>query len=205
MEFSYRLSEAEYLQAWRLGRKASSKPVVKTIMFWVFILACLMLFFVVMEKQNQPVSAPDDSSASQTSTEQAPSHAPAMKSLLVNVAPFLVLAGVWIFVVFRLVPMRVARIYRKDPYMQGGFTVSITPESISIRNTAGTSSHSGWNVYDGWREGKGLVVLRLHSGAYVPLSAVNLSEAQRTELRGILSAALPQKTGSAKSSMGGQI
>jgi hypothetical protein len=193
MEFSYKLTEAEYVQAVKLGGKASSQRVANTVMFWVFILACLMLLFSITEKSNQQASVPEEETTAETSKAEAPNQASLTQSLLVNVGPFVLLGGIWILVFVGLVPMRLRRIYRKDPAMQGEFTVSITPDSISVRNTAGTTWQSGWNIYERWREGKGLVVLVYYSRARFAMSMANLSETQRGELRGILSAALPAK------------
>ena len=89
--------------------------------------------------------------------------------------------------------MRLRRIYRKDPLMQGQFTVNLSPESISIQNTAGTSAKTGWNIYKGWREGKGIIVLLLHPGTAFAMSLAGLSEPERSELRGVLNSALPKK------------
>ena len=89
--------------------------------------------------------------------------------------------------------MRLRRLYRKDPRMQGQFTVSITPDFISTENTAGTTSKCAWNVYDYWCEGKDVIVLAFHSGSYFILSLAGLSEPQQGELRGILKAALRKK------------
>jgi hypothetical protein len=88
--------------------------------------------------------------------------------------------------------MQLRRQYRKDPAMQGQFTINITPESISTHNTAGSSSNTGWNIYDYWREGKGMILIVCQSGVAVPISLAGLSEAQQNELRGILAAALPK-------------
>ena len=89
--------------------------------------------------------------------------------------------------------MGLRRIYRKDPSMQGQFTANITPESISIENTAGTSFRAGWNIYERWREEEGLLLLVLRSGASSMISLADLSSTQRDELRGILAAVLPKK------------
>src|ERR1035438_9832749 len=73
--------------------------------------------------------------------------------------------------------------------MQGQYTVSVTPESVATQNTAGTSSKTGWNIYNYWREGKDVILLVFHSGSYFLLSLRELPDAQRDELRGILTAA----------------
>jgi hypothetical protein len=107
--------------------------------------------------------------------------------------PFLVIGGLWILIVTGLVPMRLRYLYRKDPRMHGQFAVSLTQDSISTENTAGTTSKCSWNVYDYWCEGKNVIVLMFHSGTYSILSLAGLSQPQRSELRSILNAALPKK------------
>jgi len=162
-------------------------------MFWLFILACLMLLFSVWQKSAQRPNAPDAPIADQTSIAETPNSTPTARAVLENVGPFLLLIGIWILTLVWFIPMRLRRIYRRDPFMQGEFTVDITPVSISIRNTAGTTSQTGWNVYERWREGKGLIVLTLHSGGCFAMNIASLSDVQRDELRGILSVALPKR------------
>ena len=77
--------------------------------------------------------------------------------------------------------------------MQGEFTANITPQSISLKNTAGTDFTSVWNVYEYWREAKDVIIVVFRSGGYSTLSLAGLSEPQRNELRGILSTVLPRR------------
>ena len=193
MEFSFRVTEKDYLAAWKLRMKASRSNVRKTVLFWVFILVCLTMLWVIVQRKaqllsqeqqqavpSQPVSAADKA--------VSPSHA-----LLVNVGPFALIAAVWVLLLLNLGPKGIRRMYRKDPTMQGEFTVNITHDSISTQNTAGTSSKSQWSIYSYWREGTGIIVLFLLNGAYFVLSLAGLSDAQRDELRGILATALQKK------------
>ncbi|MGA2048896.1 MAG: YcxB family protein [Terracidiphilus sp.] len=183
------MSEKDYLQAWRLRVKVGSKPrLLKTVMFWVFILVCLMLLWVVVAKYNSKASpAPEDTEpvAAQTGSS--------MNSFLWNIGPFVALGGVWAFMLVGLAPMRVRRQHRKDPLMQGEFSVKVTPDSFSMENTAGSSWNSVWGIYEYWREGKDVVILGLRSGTFFILGLASLSEAQRAELRGILGSSLPKK------------
>jgi hypothetical protein len=90
--------------------------------------------------------------------------------------------------------MILRRRFRKDPLMQGQFTVNITPESISIENATGTSSQSKWDDFFVWYEAEGVIVLVSRSKtSSILIGLAGLSEAQRDELRGILTAALPKK------------
>jgi hypothetical protein len=193
MEFSYKITEAEYVQACKLGRKVSSRSLFRLVMFWVFVLVCLMMLWGVVRRNSQQPDVSDQPAVTEQSSTEPENNGHGMRAFLVNIGPFVLVAGIWVVVLFGVTPMRLRRIYRKDPFMQGQFTVSILPESISIQNTAGSSSHTEWNVYERWREGKDVIVLKLQSGAYSAMSVAGLSNAQRDELRGILSAALPKK------------
>jgi hypothetical protein len=189
MEFSYRISEEEYLSAARLKLKRASRlgRVRKTVMIWVFILAGLMFAVSAIQNYRQQ---PDNSDeiAVQTATTAQP-----MNAMSITIVLFVVFISILLYVIFRGVPMQLRRQYRKDPAMQGQISMSITPESISVENTAGASSKTGWNVYDYWCEGKGIIILAFHSGAYFLISLASLPETQQDELRGILTVALPKK------------
>jgi hypothetical protein len=113
--------------------------------------------------------------------------------ILTNLLPVVLVLGVLAYVIFRLVPMQLRRLYKKDPLMQGQFTINSSQESIVIQNTAGSFSKTGWNIYDYWREGKNLIMLVFHTGTFFLISTAELSESQRDELRRILTAALPKK------------
>ncbi len=189
MEFSYRISEAEYLSAAKLRLKAGARArLIKHILLWAVALGCLVLltsiFYQHMHQPPTELQEPVETAA--------PEHA-TVGQLVGKVVPAILVVGAWFFFMFRLQPMLLRRRYRKDPSMQGQFTVDITPESIGTQNTAGTSGRTGWNIYDYWREGKDIILLVFHSGAYLLLSVADLSEAQRDELRGILAATLPKK------------
>jgi hypothetical protein len=193
MEFSYKISESEFRRAWRLERKASSRSSLKTAVFWILIMLGLLLLYRMMQPDQHPPGLSAQQPASRPALIVPAIDVPVESTNLERFGPFLVLAGIWILIVGGLVPMRLHRLYRKDPRMQGQFTVNITPDAIFTENTAGTTSNCAWNVYDYWCEGKNVIVLTFHSGSYSILSLAGLSEAQQGELRGILSAVLKKK------------
>jgi hypothetical protein len=185
MEFSYWVSEAEYARAWKAARSGSYRLIrflTWFMLFWLslFLVVILLWVFAYYTTPHLPAQQHPYSSAS-------PSGA------VYNVLPFLLVLCIWAYVLFGFTPMRIRRMYRKDPSMQGQFTVSITPDSISTSNTAGMSSQGGWNAYKGWSDGKDIIVLLSHSGTYLILSLAGLTEPQRLELRAIVSGALPRK------------
>jgi hypothetical protein len=197
VEFSYKISEAEYIQAAALRMKTPRVKSFKAVMFWIFILVCLVLLWRVVEKNENHMR--DQTSAAQSETaDLGTSDARVVepsktRALLVNVGPFFVLIAVWLFLLYRLMPKGLKRAYRSDPMMQGEFTVKITPDSFESANTSGSSTRTAWNNYQYWREGKNVIILVNFAGTYFILGLANLAELQRTELRGILGAVLPQR------------
>jgi hypothetical protein len=166
---------------------------MKTILFWVFVLVCLTLLWTVVNRNRRQSDPSDQPAPTQQQESEPANHTSTPLTILFNAGPFVVAGGFWVFVMVRLGPMSLRRLYRKDPTMQGQFTVNITPASISGHNTAGTSWQSQWSIYDYWREGKDLIVLVFLSSAYFVVSLKDLSDPQREELRAILAAALPSK------------
>jgi hypothetical protein len=191
MEFSYKIKEAEYRQAWKLRKKSIFSRVQKGIFlfvgFWAFLLICLMLLWGAVQSTTPP------SIAAQHPQHQPVSIVHLLGGLALNVGPFFALFGIWAFVKFRQGPVSWRRSYRNDPLMQGEFAASIMPDFISIRNSVGTSSRSGWSIFEYWREKKDVILLVFRTGEFSILGPTGLSEAQRDELRAILTVALPKR------------
>jgi hypothetical protein len=193
VEIRFQLTEDEFVRGARLGRKASSRSSLKTALFWMTIMAGLMVLYAYLRPSDSQAPEPIHAATFQAAVPVLSTSVTQPGTLFQQVGPFLVIAGLWILIVMGLVPLRLRYLYRKDPRMHGQFTVEMTTDFLSMDNTAGTSSKSAWNVYEGWCESKGLVVLTSHSGAYSILSLAGLSAGQQSEVRGILGAALPRK------------
>jgi hypothetical protein len=199
MEFSYTISEAEYLQAGRVSKKASGRAVLAAkLIFWFLVLAFLIAGWglTLSDPHVVTISHGADGYDYATTDWSRSSHpfARASHTLMVNFGPIAIFlmsaAGVY---AFRGPVYRLRRAYRKNPVMNGKFTVFVTPESFSGRNSAGTSWQDNWTLFESWREGSGLILLNLRNGPYYILNLAGLSDPQRTELRSILADALPQK------------
>jgi len=247
MEFSYRISEAQYAQAWKLRRAGrSAQATLRTVVFWVFIVICLLILWAMVSKSahqgkvveygysdlyqkvenDQVLEATIEGNTLRGRLKASPqdefdtalpyNHDDLTKAmlahgvtftikpgqnntwlvLLINIGPAVAIIAAWIFILRRMgpwVPTNPDRVYRNDPVMQGEFTVNIAPVGISIRNTAGTSSQSGWNVYEYWREGKDLIVLKSLSPGQLMINVAGLTEIQRQEIRSTLASVLPKK------------
>ncbi len=199
MKFSYGISEADYLKAWKVRSKVNSGPkVVKVVMFWVFILVALLVLWMVVQKNAHsaaPQTTTDDVASVDDSSSTLSPLAPKSKvnQLVINVGPFVLIAGLWIWMLARMGPAKMRKFYRSDPGMKGRYTVEVMPEFIAIENTAGFSSRSSWNIYECWIESKDLVILVMRSQAHFIVGLSELSQGQRDELRTILSTALAKK------------
>ena len=190
MEFSFKVSEAEFLRAAKLERKTASRSSLKTAAFWVLVMLGLMFLYIAVQPSRHLPGVAAQPAVHQPGTAPATNHGVTLSQ---RVGPFLVLGGVWVLMIAVLMPLRLRYLYRKDPRMQGEFTIRLSADSISTENTAGTLSLSAWSIYDYWCEDKGLILLMFRSGAYSILSLAGLSNAEQSELRSILNAALPKK------------
>lgn len=199
MQFSYRVSESDYLRSRKLIAKQFRRGVPgRQVLFWLFILICLVLLWTIVEKDSKQASSNAPSSGASVTMNQGSNDSQPVKntgnstSLLVNVGPFIVLAGVWTFMMvrFRSFPRRQ---YNRDPTMHGTFTVDVTADYLCVENSVGSSSKSNWKIYEYWSEAKDIVLLKNFSGSYFLLSTSGLDEGQKTELKGILSSVLTRK------------
>lgn len=201
MEFTYRISEADYLVAARMRRRALNKNPFRLVMFWVFVVVCLMVIWSVISQATSQ-TAPSSVTQAQTAADHAnsadsPPPSRIMPDLFYGMGPLVVAVMVLSFLVYYNLyyngSVRLRRLYRKDPQMLSEITVNVTPESLSSRSTAGASSTINWNFYERWIEKDNLILVAMYSQLYVILNIAGLSAAQRAELRGILSTALPKK------------
>lgn len=185
MEFSYRISESQFLAGWKLWRSKSSRSgSLRSVGLWVAILVCLSAVWVYVSPSYRVGP----------SGLGPPIYRTGSGEMLAAALPAITFVCLFVILYLRRVgPVRVRNIYRKDPAMQNEITAEVTPQSISTRIPAGATSTAQWTLYDYWCESGELIVLVLLNGSYQILNIVRLSSAQRDELRTILSAALRKK------------
>lgn len=165
----------------------------KTVVFWLFLVVCLVLLFGVIS-QNTKTSA-NQNQGQIDDHENGPVSHPrpsASDALIKQSFPLLVIASGWALIFLVWVPYSLRRRYRKDPIAQGDITVKIEPESFELR-TANSLLQSRWNVFKNWTEKKDFVLLRYYSGLFQILVVSGLNDDQRTEMKRILSNALPKR------------
>jgi hypothetical protein len=198
MEFSYRISEDDYVRGCRMAMKAKRPSVFKTILFWAFIVICLVLLFSVVSKSNHVAPASDSQYVAQDDAQtDVPAPQISTRNAFTNVAaqvgPFVFILAIWGFLFIYWIPNATRRRYRKDTNSHGILTVALDVESFALKSSLGTKYQSGWNVFTGWFEKDGIVLLGFPNGTFQFINVSGLSEAEREDLRGILATALPKK------------
>jgi hypothetical protein len=186
MEFSYRISEEEYLRVFR--PKLKMQGLIVMILFWVIFAAILMLVITAIQHFAQEAQIAQLQAVHRVWSRYN------FSELFLDIGFLLLMVGLWVS--HSVVIPKFRRFgYRKDPAMQGEFTVNLKPDLITIQNSVGTFYRSGWNVFFGWHETRGMIVLMssLATPISVLISMAGLTNTQQDELRGILTAALPKK------------
>jgi hypothetical protein len=183
MEFTYRVSEQEFLQAAKLYRKSTANSKVRKILFAAFISLCLILLFaVVMKIRNNPVEQVPQEQASVTAGQ-----------IIQQTGPLVLIGALWIFIIFFWPRMRLRGIYRKSPALQGEVTVRAALDALSVQTSTGSTSRTSWGDLKSWHESNGLILLIYPTKIYQIVNVSGLPERERQELHGILTTALPQK------------
>lgn len=188
MEFSYRINQGQFLRA---KRSAFKRAYWSWLQRQLFLWLTILISAVVLTLLILGVFFDYGPAVPQPSLQRG-----IIASLWEDVIPFAMffaVLGSSIYLQVRDLWLRDRRIYRNDPLMHGEITANLTTEFISTNNTAGATSQTRWNAFDRWIEKRDIVLLVMRSEAYTILNIAALSEAQRAELRGILTTALPKK------------
>jgi uncharacterized membrane protein len=202
MEFSYRIGEDEYVRACRIAvksnRKSSGLPVVKTILFWVFVVICLVLLFSVVERSARVSSTTASQAETQADSDCSPAPIQSPQpvsgwSLATNLVPLVAIVAIMGFLYLVWLPKAQRRQYRKDTNLHGETTIALDDQSVLIRSTVGTSFQAAWRAFSNWEQKQNMVLLRFPSGGFSMINISGLSNVEREQLRGILSEALPEK------------
>ena len=195
MQFTYRITEDDYVRGCKIALKAKGSKLFKVVLFWILIVIVLMILFGVVQKYTHASDTQTSQTESQSDSDQAqapPSHPWA--NIAANVGPLVAVIAVWGFLLLYWLPNATRRQYRKDTNSHGIVTVSLDGDAFAFQSSVGTSFRAGWNAFKDWREKDGLVVLQYPAGTFQFLNVARLSEEELQELRDILSSALPRKS-----------
>jgi hypothetical protein len=177
MEWTFRITEAQYLRAWNLHRGVDcairKRLLLSLLGVWLVMMAVIVAALVLSPGHEKVGSAARHSSNGS--------------------AAIGAIGGILAAVVAAANVYQVRRRYRADATMEGEFTVRLDGQSFTVSNSATAALPSGWRQFTGWREDikRGLIVLRQQPQQFVVLNVGGFQEPQRVELRTILAQALP--------------
>jgi hypothetical protein len=193
MEFSYILTEPEYLRACNMRVKRAGRNWLR-INSYVYNAILLLTVWgaVVLGMLLESWDLVGVNTADVPHPHMPAAILPA--SILPALAYFFfVLVGLRLLRPSRWIAARQRREhFRTDPSCTAETCVTVTPEGVSFRSATG-SSQSIWGTYCGWTERDGIVLLVTRAGVRKILSIGKLTDPEKSELRSILTAVLPQK------------
>ena len=189
MEFTYKLTEADYVKAARIRAKSlnARRPWSKFLsrLYLVLSFAILWLCFSagrILEWLDL--------------TGDKLGNLAVGNLLLSSILPTAILSLLIILLVRAVTYLPRRRLrreqYRNSAACQVETRVRVSPQSIAFQSETG-SSESNWKNYATWNMRDGILVLTNHGGVRHILKIAGLDPAQHSELMGILSDALPQK------------
>jgi hypothetical protein len=193
MEFSYTISEAEYLSACKIPVKRPGRNWLRINSYAnevILLLAIWGAFALGMLLESSDLV--------RVTAAQIPHGHAAAAILPASIVPTLGYFCVVVLAVRILRPtgwlaLKIRREhFRSDPGCQAETHASITTEGVAFRSAVG-SSQSTWGPYYAWAERGGTLILLTRAGVRKIIGVGNLSDSDKAQLRSILAAALPQK------------
>ena len=187
MEFSYKLSEAEFLGSSKIATQSPKRRSARLLSFAYWVALFLVVWSALLIGMMLEWS---------DFTGDKLAHIPFLHIITASIMPSLI--AFWLIPLSLRVMMRWPNQklrrehFRTDPGCQADTTVIITKESVAFRSATG-SSESIWDCYRTWGERNGILVLITRSGIRKILKISGLLEAEQAELRTILASVLPKK------------
>jgi YcxB-like protein len=178
MEITFRVTEEDYIDAYRLKCKTPWRKFA-----WACALAILLLLWTIVGASFLVEHLGRQGSSS---TESA-------TSMRANLAPATVIVTLGVLINSIGIPWLLKRQFRKNKNFNAEFTTEVNAEGITQKSSMGSSSHTLWNAFKGWRESEKMVIIEFPSGLYLFLPKSKLSTEQGDELRSILMAFLPKR------------
>jgi hypothetical protein len=193
MEFSYKLTESEYLSACKIPVKRPGRnwtrisSYVYNAILLLTVWGAVVLGMLLESWDLVGINAADVPHLHTPAAILPASIVPALGYFALVLMAFRLLRPTrW------LAARRRREHFRADPQCQAETRVTVTVEGVSFHSATG-SSQSIWSTYSTWAERGGVLLLVTHAGVRKILCISKLTDPQRAELRGLLAAVLPQK------------
>ena len=168
MEFTTRISEADFVNAHELRGRLLKSNAIKYLLYIILaIMIGINLIGLLLH------CLPSGS----------------LNSVILPLVPVML----YNFLYLRLyIPYRLRCIYRKDFSGYEDF-VQINSDGISEQSKNGVASQYPWSAFELWRESQKVLIVVAKSGIFFIFPKCDLTDDQQTELRGILTQVLPKK------------
>jgi hypothetical protein len=178
MQFTSKLSEAEYMGAYRLNCKSPYRAIANAIaytvtsLFWIFLIASWIF---------KALHPSDPFLGQNVSAFQ--------KAILPGAFGFLL----WVLFFRVYTPYDTRRKFRKTRSFQIEVLNEINSEGLMQKTSEGSYGFSRWADFSHWRESEQMFIVVYPTGIFcmIPKSAV--TSEQQNEVRNILTAALAKK------------
>jgi hypothetical protein len=184
MNFNFQVSEQDFREAQRVYGKYTLRRDRGKIILWASILLVLLLLWVFMQQGSV------DFEPLVRNLRENGWHLLLGHGHLLPLTVGVIVGLVWLFVASQ---RQARKNFSKSPTSQGEFAISLTPEDLTVSNSAGTSSKDSWNLFELWLEGKNVIVLVSRSGNQFVISVRMASAEQRSELCSLLANVLPKR------------
>jgi hypothetical protein len=178
MQFTTKLTEEDYVAACRLKLKSVHRTIASAVaytlasIFWTFLIAAWIFRLLhprgLFLNQNVP--------AFQT-------------AVLPGAVAFLL----WILVFRVYVPYANRRKFRRAKNLHGEMFTEINSEGLMQKTAEGSYGFSRWADYSFWRESEQIFIVVYPTNVFCLLPKSAMSAEQQSEIRTILTAALPEK------------
>ena len=178
MQFTTKLTEDDYAAACRLMLKSVHRTIASAIayslasIFWLFLMVAWVFRLLHPGDLflNQNVSA----------FERA-------------ILPAAVAILIWILIFRVFVPYANRRKFRKARNLHGEMFTEINSDGLMQKTVEGSYGFSRWADFSFWRESEEIFIVVYPTSVFCLLPKSAMSEAQQSEVRTILTAALPEK------------
>ena len=178
MQFITKLTEDDYVEACRLKLKSFHRITASAItyslasIFWLFLIASWIFRLL----------HPGDLFLDQNATAFQTAVLPGAIALLL-----------WILAFRILVPYLTTRKFRKAKNLHGEMVTELNSEGLKQTTSEGSYGFSRWADYSFWRESEQIFIVVYPTNIFCLLPKSALTAEQQSEVRVILTAALPKR------------
>lgn len=178
MEFTYQLTEDDFVAANQLKLKSVHRIITSVVVYSITTFFWIGLTAIWINPWLHP---------------HAPHLGQDASALQSSLLPGALSLALWILIFRVFSPYFMRRKFRKAQNLRGEFISVLNSEGLAEKSSKGSSTFSPWADFAYWRESKTMIIVVSPTDVFHMLPKSGLSDPQQTELRAILTTALPKK------------